>query len=249
MSATSDLPQNTLTAPPIVDLDTWRREREALLVREKAHTREGDAIAAARRRLPMVEVNPIEVMGPDGPTSLLDVFQGHDELIIYKHMFHTGKPMDEQCEGCTISIWHVHDASYLNAAGVAFAVFSEGPWDETAAFVDFMGYTVPWYSVHGIDDPVFAGEFGEYRCFLRQGDQVFLTGEVTGRGVEATMVPLKLLDMTVYGRKETWEDSPEGWPKLGGACASWRKDGRPVAQWTRPGATPVAPDGDSECCH
>jgi predicted dithiol-disulfide oxidoreductase (DUF899 family) len=106
-----------------------------------------------------------------------------------------------------------------------------------------MGYTVPWYSIHGVDDPaVGAGlldDRGFIACYLRDGDRVFLTNEVTLRGVEAIMPMLKLLDMTVYGRQETWEDSPDGWPQPDGPSGWWRRDGRPIAQWTRPGATPV----------
>ncbi|MCA9834823.1 MAG: DUF899 family protein [Thermomicrobiales bacterium] len=235
---------NTNT-PPVVDRGAWLKERKALLAREKAHTREGDAISAARRRLPMTEVESVELIGPNGATSLLDLFQDHDELIVYKHMFHTGQPFESQCEGCTLSIWHTHDAAYLDARGVAFAVVAEGPWDEVAQFVDFMGYTVPWYSAYGVEDPVFADGYGTLLCFLRVGDRVFLTNEVTDRGVEAIMVPLKLMDLTVYGRKEPWEDSPEGWPKAPQAYWFWRKDGRPVPQWERPGVTPViGQDGD-----
>ncbi|CAN5600508.1 DUF899 family protein [soil metagenome] len=249
MTINANQQQTAIAAPPIVDLETWQRERDALLVREKAHTKESDAIAAARRRLPMTEVNPVNVMGPNGPVSLLDVFQGRDELIIYKHMFHTGKPLEDQCEGCTLSIWHMHDASYLEARGVSYAVFSEGPWEESDRFREFMGYTVPWYSVYGIDDPIIGGEFGMFASFLREGDRVFLTGDITGRGTELAMVSLKLLDLSVYGRKETWEDSPSGWPTQGGPGWFWRKDGRPAPQWTRPGVTPVAPDSKSESCH
>lgn len=241
MTTTPERSATRHAAPPAVDRDTWLRERNALLVREKAHTHEGDAIAAARRRLPMTEVPVQDVMGDDGPTSLLDIFDGRDRLVVYKHMFHTGMPIEDQCEGCTLSVWHAQDASYLAAAGISFAVFCEGPWEEVAPFRDFMGYTVPWYSVAGVDDPALAGEFGTISCFLRQGDRVFLTYETTGRGVEAVLVPLKLIDMTVYGRQEAWEDSPEGGPEPHRPGWFWRKDGRPTPQWTRPGVKPVDP--------
>src|SRR5262249_40369124 len=79
--------------PPVVDLAPWRAARDELLVREKAHTRVGDAIAAARRRLPMVELDgSVEVVGPDGPVPFLDLFQGRDELVVYKHMSYDGAP-------------------------------------------------------------------------------------------------------------------------------------------------------------
>ena len=232
--------------PPIVDRDTWSRERAKLLAREKAHTREGDAIAAARRRTPMTEVDATaELVGDNGPRTLLDVFEGRDQLVAYKHMWHPGRPIEGQCEGCTLSIWGFQDASYLHARGVSFAVLCEGPWDEVAPFRQFMGYTLPWYSVAGVDDPAVAGGLSDERglisCYLRVGDRVFLTSETTHRGVEAIIPSLKLLDLTAYGRQEVWEDSPDGWPQ-GPTYAFWRTDGRPTAQWSRPGATPVRAD-------
>ena len=141
--------------PPVVDLATWEAARDELLIREKAHTREGDAIAAARRRLPMVEFDPtVAVVGADGPVPFLDLFQGRDELVVYKHMWHDGAPHQGQCEGCTTTAWHVKDAAYLNARGVSFAILTSGRWDEVAPYVEFMGYTEPWYSVRGLDAPV-----------------------------------------------------------------------------------------------
>ncbi|WP_125775999.1 DUF899 family protein [Antribacter gilvus] len=228
--------------PDVVDRAAWLEERNALLVREKAHTHEGDAIAAARRRLPMTEVAVRDLVGDNGPTSLLDIFDGRDELLVYKHMFHTGMPIEDQCEGCTFSVWNLHDTSYLAAAGISFAVFCEGPWDEAAQLRDFMGYTLPWYSVAGVDDPALAGEFGTLACFVREGDRVFLTYDTTGRGIEAILPQIQLLDMTPFGRREAWQDSPEGRVGEHDPCWYWRKDGRPTAQWTRPGATPVDPN-------
>ncbi|MEU6982255.1 DUF899 domain-containing protein [Streptomyces sp. NPDC046324] len=246
--------------PPVVDLATWQAARDELLVREKAHTHEGDAIAAARRRLPMVEFDgTVEVVGPDGPVPFLDLFQGRDELVVYKHMWYDGAPHQGQCEGCTTTAWHMKDAVYLNARGVSFAVLTTGPWDEVASYVAFMGYTQPWYSVRDVDEPV-GGAMGYVTCFLRDGDRTFLTYSTTGRGNEPVNGSLGLLDMTPYGRREAWEDNPEGRPEapdagspVGGhgapICWYWRTDadgvatwgptGRPVPQWTRPGATPV----------
>ncbi|MFE2563898.1 DUF899 domain-containing protein [Streptomyces mirabilis] len=245
---------------PVVDLATWQAARDELLVREKAHTREGDALAAARRRLPMVELDgTVEVVGPDGPVPFLDLFQGRDELVVYQHMWHDGAPHQGQCEGCTTTAWHVKDAVYLNARGVSFAVLTSGPWDEVAPYVEFMGYAQPWYSVRGVDAPI-GGRMGHIACFLRAGARVFLTYSTTGRGNEPVNGSLALLDMTPYGRGEAWEDNPEGRPVIGDvreghpsegrqACWYWRSDAdgnatwgptsRPVPQWTRPGATPV----------
>jgi hypothetical protein len=175
-NASSNLPGK----PPVVDLATWEAAREELLVREKAHTREGDAIAAARRQLPMVELDgTVQVTGPDGPVSFLDLFRGRNELVVYQHMWYDGAPHQGQCEGCTTTAWHVKDAVYLNARGVSCAILTSGPWDEVARYVEFMVYTQPWYSVRGVDAPV-GGVMGHLACFLRDGDRVFLTYSTTG---------------------------------------------------------------------
>ena len=171
--------------PPVVDLATWQAARDELLVREKAHTREGDALAAARRRLPMMEFDgKVEVTGSGGPVPFLDLFQGRDELLVYKHMWWDGAPHQGQCEGCTVTAWHLKDAVYLNARGVSFAILTPGRWDEVASYTEFMGYTQPWYSVRDADEPI-GGEMGHVSCFLRDGDRVFLTYSTTGRGTEA----------------------------------------------------------------
>lgn len=236
--------------PPVVDERTWQAARDELLVREKAHTREGDAIAAARRRLPMIEIDgTVEVIGPDGPVPFIDLFQGREILIAHKHMFHDGVAFDGQCMGCTINTWHIQRAAgYLNARGVSFAVLTEGPWDEVTPFVEFMGYTEPWYSVRGLDGHV-GDDMGSINCFMRHGERVFLTYRTTGRGNEPAAGVFGLLDMTPYGRGEAWEVTPEGWPDGEHSCWYWRSDAdgvpdfgptsRPVAQWTRPGANPL----------
>src|SRR4029453_14257255 len=127
--------------PPVVDLATWQVAREELLVREKKHTREGDPIAADRRRLPMVGVGGAGgVTGVEGPVPFLDLFQGRYELVVYHSMWYDGAPPQGQCEGCTFNLWHLRDATYLNARGVSFAVLTSGAWDEVAPYVEFMGY-------------------------------------------------------------------------------------------------------------
>jgi predicted dithiol-disulfide oxidoreductase (DUF899 family) len=94
--------KDELGAPPIVDRSTFQAEIDALRVREKAHTRESDAIAAARRRLPMVEVSAsTPLISEHGPVTLLDTFEDRHQLIAYYFMWNAGKPAPEQCEGCT----------------------------------------------------------------------------------------------------------------------------------------------------
>lgn len=235
--------------PAVVDQATWQAARDELLAREKAHTRAGDELAAARRGLPMVEIDgTVEVVGADGPVPFLDLFQGRDELVVYQHMWYDGAPHQGQCEGCTTTVWHLRDAVYLNARGVSFAVLTTGRWEEVADYTAFMGYTQPWYSVRGLDAPI-GGVMGHLVSFLRDGDRVFLTYSTTGRGNEPVNGSLALLDRTPYGRGEAWEAKPPGWPEGGSPCWSWRTDAdgaatwgptsRPVPQWTRPGATPV----------
>ncbi|MEV0585675.1 DUF899 family protein [Nonomuraea sp. NPDC050310] len=235
--------------PPVVDLATWQAARDELLIREKAHTREGDALAAARRRLPMVEFDgTAKVVGPDGPVPFIDLFQGREELVVYKHMWHDGAPHQGQCEGCTVTAWHLRDSVYLNVRGVSFAFLTTGEWPEVASFVEFMGYTQPWYSVRGLPEPV-GGEMGHLTSYLRDGDRTFLTYATTGRGIEPVDPVFGLLDRTPYGRGEAWEDQPEGRPEGRHACWYWRTDAhgeagwgpasRPAPQWTRPGVTPA----------
>ncbi|SDK54060.1 Predicted dithiol-disulfide oxidoreductase, DUF899 family [Glycomyces sambucus] len=233
--------------PPVVDRATWEAAREALLVREKAHTHEGDAIAAARRALPMVECDAgAEVVGPEGPVPFLSLFQGRDELIVYKHMWADGAAHRDQCDGCTNVAWNHPDSVYLNARGVSYAVVTTGEWDEVAAFRAFMGYTEPWYSVRGLEEPI-GGEMSTHSVFLRDGDRAFLTYSTTGRGNEYANANFGLLDLTPYGRGEQWEDKPAGWPEGRESFWYWRTDAagkpstgadsRPTPQWKRPGVS------------
>ncbi|TCO47843.1 putative dithiol-disulfide oxidoreductase (DUF899 family) [Kribbella antiqua] len=246
-------------APPIIDRETWQKQLDELRLREKAHTREGDAIAAARRRLPMVEVDPtIRLVGADGPVPLLDAFEGRTQLFASYHMWHTGRPAADQCEGCTFFSGQVLELSYLHSRDVTFAVFCQGPFEESSRYRDFMGWQAPWYSVpaESLDSLVAGRAFGIKACYLRQGDRVFETYWTTGRGCEAMAPSYGVLDMTVYGRQENWEDSPEGWPQHFRTDGDqFRLNGRPASQWSRLtaghddnlGAT--EPAGRKHLCH
>jgi predicted dithiol-disulfide oxidoreductase (DUF899 family) len=221
-------------APEVVDRGAWQRRIDALRIVEKAHTREGDAIAAARRRLPMVEVDAAtSLVGANGRVTLLDAFEGRHQLITYYHMWFTGKPYEDQCEGCTFCNGQVRELSYLNARDITYATLCWGPYEESVRYRDFMGWDVPWYSVGDSADVLRAGRtFNHFMlvCYLRQGDSVFETYWTAGRGVEGMAPTLALLDLTAYGRQELWEDSPAGWPQ---PDPSWRENGRPTAQWSR----------------
>lgn len=230
--------------PPVVPRDAWQRARADLLAQEKAHTRAGDALAAARRRLPMTRMEPATVVGAQGVVRLLDVFEGRRMLVVYHFMWHAGAPHERQCEGCTHSQVAMNAAvrAYLAERGVSYAVFSSGPWPELAAYREFMGWPAPWYSTAGTGDALPATrDGGDLRCYLRIGNDVFQTWETTARGIEAMLPTLRLLDLTPWGRQESWEDSPAGWPQQDGAGSWWRRDGRPIAQWTRT-REPVQPD-------
>ena len=125
--------------PQVVDRATFQAELDALRVREKTHTRAGDAIAAARRRLPMVEVDStIELTGPDGPVTLLDVFEGRRQLIAYYFMWEAGAPAAEQCEGCTYYTTQVGELSYLHSRDVTYATLCQGPFAESVRYRNFM---------------------------------------------------------------------------------------------------------------
>jgi predicted dithiol-disulfide oxidoreductase (DUF899 family) len=226
------------TKPPIVDRATWQEQITALRLREKAHTREGDAIAAARRRLPMVEVDPATpLVGANGEVALIEVFEGRSQLFASYHMWHLGRSAADQCEGCTFFSGHVLELSYLHSRDVTYAVFCQGPYEESARYRDFMGWEMPWYSVpKAASERLLAGRhFGMKVCYLRDGDRVFETYWTTGRGCEAMANSYGMLDMTVYGRQELWEDSPEGWPQRWETQkgSQFRLNGRPTAQWSR----------------
>ena len=223
--------------PAVVDRITFQAELDALRIREKGHTREGDAIAAARRRLPMVAVDgTTPLIGERGGVTLLDAFEGRRMLIAYYFMWHTGRPAPEQCEGCTWVTSQVRELSYIHSRDVTFAVFCQGPYEESARYRDFMGWEMPWYSAQDALDTLLVGRrVGLFHlvCYLRRGSDVFETYWTTGRGGEAMDNSYDLLDLTIYGRQEEWEDSPTGWPVRSKGKQNFLIDGRPIAQWSR----------------
>jgi predicted dithiol-disulfide oxidoreductase (DUF899 family) len=184
----------------------------------------------------MVEVDrSIPVTGPDGPVPLRDVFEGRRQLIVYFHMWHDGQTAPGQCEGCTFFNGQILELAYLHSRDVTYATFCQGTYEESARYHDFMGWDMPWYSARDSADALLADRwFGMQVCYLRDGDRVFETYWTSGRAAEAMAPSYGLLDMTVYGRQETWEDSPAGWPQpFGTSGEQFRADGRPTAQWSR----------------
>ncbi|WP_309092769.1 DUF899 family protein [Phenylobacterium sp.] len=221
--------------PELVDRAAYQAQVDALRAREKAHTHEADAIAASRRRLPMVRVDAAtRLLGDRGEVTLLDAFEGRRLLIAYYFMWYPGRPASGQCEGCTFFTAQVKELSTLNAKGVTYATFCQGPLEESARYRDFMGWQMPWYAVPDASlETLLAGRKPRTMyliCYLRQGSAVFETYWTTRRGVEAMDNNYRLLDLTVYGRQQDWEDSPPGWPQEPEGMTT---DGRPTAQWPR----------------
>jgi predicted dithiol-disulfide oxidoreductase (DUF899 family) len=227
-----------LGAPRIVDRTAFQAELDVLRMREKAHTKEGDAIAAARRRLPMVEVDAdTPLIGEGGPVTLSDAFEGRRMLIAYYFMWHAGRPAPEQCEGCTWVTSQVRELSYIHSRDATFAVLAQGPYEESRRYRDFMGWEMPWYSAPraSLEILLVGRKVGMMHivCYLRLESKVFETYWTTRRGVEAMDNSYRLLDLTVYGRQENWEDSPPGWLRRSEGSRNFRIDGRPLAQWPR----------------
>ena len=196
----------------------------------------------------MVEVDAATpVGGAQGEVRLIDVFDGRRLLFVAYSMWYDGQSAAHQCEGCTMNITHVQELSYLHSRDVTFAVFCEGPFEESHRYREFMGWEMPWYSVpsSSVDRLIAGRHFGMKVCYLRDGDRVYETYWTTGRGCEPMGSSYAMLDMTVYGRQEAWEDSPDSWPQpfFNTTSAQMRTDeqgnavnrpgGRPIAQWPR----------------
>lgn len=204
--------------PPVVDRVAWDDARRTLLQQEKALTRMKDAVAAARRRMPVVEVSAdYEFTSETGPTTLLELFDGRPQLIVQHFMFDPA--WDEGCDGCSMMAEHVGPLEHLHARRTSFALASRAPLEKLVAFRARMGWNLPWVSTAGsnFNEDFGATVDGEERqaisVFLRRDDRVFHSWSTFARGEEPFMVVLDLLDLTPYGRQETWENSPPGWPQ------------------------------------
>jgi predicted dithiol-disulfide oxidoreductase (DUF899 family) len=179
------------------------------------------------------------LIGPDGPVTLLDAFEGRRQLIAYYFMWYPGRPAAQQCEGCTWNNTQVGELSYLHSRDITYAVLCQGPYEESRRYRDFMGWELPWYSAQASLGELLVGRrIGVMHivCYLRDGDRVFETYWTTRRGVEVVDYNYALMDLTAYGRQEPWEESPPGWPQEWGVSISdhvTRIDGRPIAQWSR----------------
>ncbi|MBI3228074.1 MAG: DUF899 family protein [Mycolicibacterium cosmeticum] len=204
----------TTAKPPVADPQTWRVALDELRAREKAATRELDAIAAARRRLPMVELPKYVLIGEDGPVCLAEVFDGRTQLITYHHMWTDGA--EWQCGGCTGFTSQFTRLDFLDSYDARFVVVTNGPIEEALAYRKKVGNKMTWYSssesTFGADVDAAPGEGFAVNVFLRDGDTVYRTWHTNGRGTEQLSSSFGLIDLLPYGRQEEWLDSPAGWP-------------------------------------
>src|SRR5215218_2475261 len=208
--------------PRVVSQAEWEAAHEELLAKEKEATRARDTLAAERRRQPMIHIEKDYVFdGPEGRASLLDLFAGRSQLILYHFMFAPdvdGWP-DAGCDGCSMFVDQIGHLAHLHARDTSFVLVSRAPLAQIESYRERMGWTIPWFSSAGSD---FNGDFGVttdrgetfgLSVFLRDGDDVYRTYFTSGRGVEALGSIWTFLDLTPLGRQEDWEDSPEGYPK------------------------------------
>ncbi len=204
--------------PTVVSDSEWKAALSELLVDEKRHTRAGDALAAKRRRLPMVRVDPSHrLSGEHADVQLIDLFEGRRQLVVYHFMF--GADWDAGCDGCSWVTDAMSHPAHLHARDVSLALVSRAPVQKIQDYRRRMGWHVPWYSASNSEFNEAMGatidgvEHGGLSVFLRDGDEVYRTYYTTGRGIEHLGSHWTFLDLTPFGRQETWEDSPPGWPQ------------------------------------
>ncbi len=184
---TGQVIDESAAAPAVVDRAAFEAQLALLREREKAHSRAGDAIAAARRLLPMVEVDGgITVTGPKGEVTLMDVFEGRRQLIVYYYMWFEGRPARQQCEGCSFYTSQVRELSFIHSRDVTYATFCQGPYEQSERYRKFMGFEMPWYSAQGdsLNKLLIGRKVGMMHlvCYLRRGSKVFETYWTTRRG-------------------------------------------------------------------
>jgi predicted dithiol-disulfide oxidoreductase (DUF899 family) len=204
--------------PPIVSPEQWRAAREAMLVKEKAHTRARDALAAERRRMPWMAVDEDYAFeGPEGRVSLLDLFAGRRQLIVYRAFYEPGVfgwP-DHACRGCSMVADQVSNLAHLNQRDTTLVFASRAPQAEIARLKARMGWQqIPWYTItDGFDRDFGVDEWHGHNVFVRDGAAIYRTYFTNNRGDEAMGTVWSYLDLTPLGRQEAWEDSPAGYPQ------------------------------------
>ena len=206
-----------MKTPPIVSPEKWEAARQQLLVKEKELTRAHDALAAERRRMPWVAVQKEYVFdGPKGKASLVDLFDGRRQLIVYRAFYEPGvKGWPEHgCIGCSFMADQVADVSHLNARDTTLVFASRAPQSNIARLKARFGWKIPWVTITDSFDADFGvGEWHGTNAFIRDGAKVFRTYFINNRGDEQMGNTWNYLDITALGRQEAWEDSPEGYPQ------------------------------------
>jgi predicted dithiol-disulfide oxidoreductase (DUF899 family) len=216
---------NAMNMPPVVSPQEWQAAWERMLVKEKELTRARDRLAAERRRMPRMAVEKdYRFEGPNGPASLLDLFEGRRQLIVYRAFYAPdvttypeagGAYPERACVGCSMVADQVAHPAHLNARDTRLVFVSRAPQAEIRGLKERMGWEhIPWYTI--TDD--FDADFGVRdwhgtNAFFREGDRIFRTYLINGRGDEAMGSTWSYLDITALGRQEEWEDSPEGYPQ------------------------------------
>jgi predicted dithiol-disulfide oxidoreductase (DUF899 family) len=207
-----------MNTPPIVSPDDWAAARADLLVKEKEHTRARDALAAERRRMPWMAVEKEYAFeGPNGPASLVDLFDGRRQLVVYRAFFEPGvaKWPESACPGCSFVADQVANLAHLNARDTTLVFVSRAPQADIERLKARFGWEgIPWYTLTDDFDADFGvDEWHGTNAFIRDGDKVFRTYFVDKRGDEAMGSTWSYLDITALGRQEKWEDSSEGYPQ------------------------------------
>jgi len=214
MKTSSELPVNT---PPVVSAQEWEAARQQLLVKEKALTHARDAMAAERRRMPWLAVEKAyQFEGPNGIVSLLDLFEGRRQLIVYRAFYESGVYgwPDHACRGCSLGADQVAHLAHLNARDTTLVYVSRAPQADIQRLKARMGWDIPWYTITDDFDVDFGvNEWHGHNAFIRDGQKVFRTYFINNRGDEAMGTTWSYLDLTALGRQEEWEDSPEGYPQ------------------------------------
>jgi predicted dithiol-disulfide oxidoreductase (DUF899 family) len=203
--------------PAIVSRDEWEAARQRLLVKEKELTRARDALAAERRRMPWLAVEKkYSFEGPEGRRSLLELFAGRRQLILYRAFYEPGVHgwPDHGCRGCSFLADQVAHLAHLNARDTTLVFASRAPQADIARLKARMGWTMPWYTITDEFDTDFGvNEWHGTNAFVRDGEKVFRTYFVNNRGDEQMGSTWNYLDITALGRQEQWEDSPKGFPQ------------------------------------
>jgi predicted dithiol-disulfide oxidoreductase (DUF899 family) len=210
--------QHAITTHQVVSPEAWEAARQQLLVKEKDFTHARDALAAERRRMPWMAVEKTYAFeGPGGKASLLDLFAGRRQLIVYRAFFEPGVHgwPEHACIGCSFGADQVSHLAHLNARDTTLVYASRAPQADIARLKRHMGWEkIPWYTITDSFDTDFGvDEWHGHNAFIRDGEQVLRTYFINGRGDEAMGTTWSYLDLTALGRQETWEDSPEGYPQ------------------------------------